>query len=51
MVLGRYLIFFSSNFLSNGVRIMSGDVFLTQVMTIFIKTYIFVKAELGDNHG
>ena len=27
--------FFSSNFPSNGVRIMSGDLFLTRVMTIF----------------
>ena len=32
---------FSSNFPSNGVRIISGDLFLTRVMTIFIKTYIF----------
>ena len=28
--------FFSSNFPSNGVRIMSGDPFLTPIMTIFI---------------
>ena len=32
--------FFSSNFLSNAVGIMSGDPFLTQVMTMFIKAYI-----------
>ena len=32
--------FFSSNFLSNGVRIMPGGAFLARVMTIFIKTYI-----------
>ena len=32
--------FVSSNFLSNGVRIMSGDPFLSQVMTMFIKAYI-----------
>ena len=39
--------FFSSNFRSNGVRIMSGDQFVTRVMTIFIKTYIFVKVREG----
>ena len=39
--------FFSSNFPSNAVRIMSGDPFLTRVMTIFIKTYIFVKVREG----
>ena len=43
--------FFSSNFPSNAVRIMSGDAFLTRAMTIFIKTHIFVKVELGDAHG
>ena len=43
--------FFSSNFPSNGARIMSGDPFLTRGMTIFIKAYIFVKVELGDDHG
>ena len=43
--------FFSSTFPSNGIRIMSGDLFLTRVMTIFIKTHIFVKVELADNHG
>ena len=32
---------FSSNFLSNGVRIMSGDPFLTPVMTIFINVTIW----------
>ena len=32
--------FFSRNFLSNAVRIMSGDPFLTRVMTIFINVYI-----------
>ena len=47
----RYLIFFLMKFPSNAVRIMSGDAFLTRVMTIFIKTYICVKVELGDNHG
>ena len=39
--------FFSANFPSNGVRIMSGDLFLIRVMTIFIKTYIFVKVRAG----
>ena len=43
--------FFSSKFPSNAVRIMSGDPFLSRVMTIFVKKYIFVKVELGDNHG
>ena len=33
--------------LLNAVRIMSGDLFLTRVMTIFIKTYIFVKVREG----
>ena len=32
--------FFSPNFLSKAVRIMSGDLFLTRVMTIFINVYI-----------
>ena len=32
--------FFSSNFLSNAGRIMSGDLFLTRIMTIFINVYI-----------
>ena len=32
--------FFSSNFPSNALRIMSGDLFLTPVMTIFIKVTI-----------
>ena len=40
-------LFFSFNFLSNAVGIMSGDPFLNQVMTIFIKTYIFVKVREG----
>ena len=40
---------FSLNFPSNAVIIMSGDIFLTRVMTIFIKTYIFVKVrEAGE---
>ena len=43
--------FFSSNFTSNAVRIMSRDAFLFRVMTIFKKTCIFAKVELGDNHG
>ena len=43
----RYLIFFSSNFPSNAVRIMSGDPFLTRVLTIFINTYIFGGREEG----
>ena len=43
--------FVSSNFMSNIVRIMSGDAFLTRDMTIFIKAYIFSKVELGDTHG
>ena len=33
--------FFSLNFPSNAVRIMSGDQFLTRVMTIFIKTHFY----------
>ena len=32
---------FSFNFPSNAVRIMSGDRFLSRVMTIFIKTYFY----------
>ena len=32
--------FVSSNFPSNAVRIMPGDLFLTLVMTIFINVYI-----------
>ena len=32
--------FFSFDFPSNAVRVMSGDLFLTLVMTIFIKTYV-----------
>ena len=40
--------FFSSNFPSNAVGIMSGDPFLTRVMTIFIKAYIFVKGREGE---
>ena len=32
--------FFSSNFLSNGVRIMSGEPFLIPIMTIFINVTI-----------
>ena len=38
---------FSLNFPSNAVRIMSGDAFFTRVMTIFIKTHIFVKVREG----
>ena len=49
--LGGISVCFSLNFLSNVVRIMSGDQFLTRVMTISIKTYICVKVELGDTHG
>ena len=40
MDLGRYLIFFLIKSPSNAVRIMSGDLFLTRVMTIFINVYI-----------
>ena len=43
--------FFSTNFPSNAVRIMSGDPFLSRVMTIFIKTYIFVKMREGQRRG
>ena len=43
--------FFSSNFTSNVVIIMSGDKFLTRVMTIFVKTYIFVKVREGRKGG
>ena len=32
--------FVSSNFPSNAVRVMSGNLFLTRVMTIFINVYI-----------
>ena len=39
--------FVSSNFSSNAIRIMSEDSFSTRVMTIFIKTYIFVKVREG----
>ena len=39
--------FSSSHFPSNAAGIMSGDPFLTRVMTIFIKTYIFVKVREG----
>ena len=47
---GRYLIFFLIKFPVNAVRIMSGDLFLTRVMTIFIYanileiiyTYIYI---------
>ena len=39
--------FFSSNFPSNAVGIMSGDHFLTRVMTIYIKAYILVKVREG----
>ena len=38
---------FLSNFPSNAVRIMSGDLFLTRVMTILMKTNIFVKVREG----
>ena len=43
--------FVSSNVLSNGIRIMSGDPFLSRVMTIFIKTYIFVKVREVRKEG
>ena len=42
--------FFLLNFQSNAVRIVSGQPFLVRVMTMFIKTCIFSKVELGDNH-
>ena len=43
--------FVSSDFPSNAVGIMSGDPFLTRVMSIFIKTYIFVKVREGKGRG
>ena len=46
-VLGGISSFLSSNYLSNAARIISGDPLLTRVMTIFIKTYIFVKVREG----
>ena len=39
--------FFSFNFPSNGVRIMSGDLFLTRVMTIFINVTI-LEGVIGE---
>ena len=39
-ILGGISSFVSSNFPSNGVRIMSGDPFLNRVMTIFINVTI-----------
>ena len=42
--------FVSSNFLSNGVRIMSGDLFLTRVMSIFINVTILEKGK-GKREG
>jgi len=42
--------FFSSNFPSNAVRIMSGDPFLTQVMTNFVKHVFFAKVgKVGES--
>ena len=49
--LGGIPSFFSLNFMSNGVSIISGDLFLTRVMTICIKKCISAKVELGDSHG
>ena len=49
-ILGGISSFVSSNFLSNAVRIMSGDPFFTGVMTIFIKKYMFVKVK-GREEG
>ena len=43
--------FFSLNFLSNGVRIMSGDQFLTSVMSIFINVTILDKRTVGRADG
>ena len=43
--------FFSSNFPSKAGRIMSGDPFLTRVMTIFITTYIFGGREEARKEG
>ena len=39
--LGGISSFFSLNFPSNAVRIMSGDRFVSRVMTIFIKTHFY----------
>ena len=41
--------FFSSTFLSNGVRIMSGNPFLTPVMTIFINVTILDNIETSSD--
>ena len=38
--LGGISSFFSLNFQSNGVRIMSGDRFVTRVITIFVNVII-----------
>ena len=43
--LGGISFFFSLNFPSNGVRIMSGDLFSTRVMTFFINVTIVWKRE------
>ena len=43
--------FFSSNFPSNGVRIMSGDPFLILVMTIFIDVTILDIRTVGRADG
>ena len=39
--LGGISYFFSLNFPSNAVRIMSGDRFVSRIMTIFIKTHLY----------
>ena len=43
LALGGISTFFSRNFTSNAVRIMSWDPFLARVMTIFIKTCILQR--------
>ena len=44
--------FFSSNFPSNAIRIMSGDLFLTRVMTIFINMNILdIQGKEGREEG
>ena len=50
---GGISFFFSSNFPSNAVRIMSGDAFLIPVMTIFIKNKFWRKGgrEEGRKEG
>ena len=58
MAWGGISFFVSSNFPSNGVGIMSGDLFLTRVMTIFlnvtileINVYVYIYIYEGREKG